>query len=330
MCRLNTVYQPFFSHRIRLTHTSQTLFLTIFVSMFTSRIFNISEIDSSLRSASFEDSVITYLSDEGASVSLNGNAPFYINAYSYLLIVNGSATLYTNDVSFPLTAGSIILQKPLHNTMITNCSTDFRYSVLVINKEYLNNLPMVDVHQTAMASFASYSNPVINLMTIDSSLINDCIIDVTRQIQRDNHLFKRELIQNALVRFFLELHNALSCVCDDVKTPQTRQTAILRDFFDLLVIHFRKWHNVWFYAQELNITPHYLTRIIKQQTNLTPAEIINELLYNEARYLLLHTSMPIQQIATILSFSDQSAFYKFFKKHAALSPLEFRKSYCLD
>jgi AraC-like DNA-binding protein len=44
-----------------------------------------------------------------------------------------------------------------------------------------------------------------------------------------------------------------------------------------------------------------------------------------AARLLRNPDMTIQQIAVELSFSDQSAFGKFFRKHTGTSPLKYRQ-----
>ncbi len=89
--------------------------------------------------------------------------------------------------------------------------------------------------------------------------------------------------------------------------------------------NYRKEHLVPFYAEQLNITPQYLSLIVKSLTGRTPSQFIFERLYCEARTLLCHPNLSIKEISELLQFSDQSAFGKFFKKHAGLSPVEFRK-----
>jgi len=293
--------------------------------MFTSRILDISEINHSRRTASYEESVVTYLSDIGSTTDLNNNTPFYINAYCYLLIIGGEANLYVNETCYRLKAGCLIMQTPLHNTIIQDYSYNFQFSVVVISRMFLNNLYIAKSNQMTTGSLYTYSNPVIELLPDDCEIINNCIIDITNQIKRCNHSFQKELIQNSIIRFYLELHNAYNKISiTDIKQP--RHYTILRNFINLLITHFKEQHNVWFYAQELNITPHYLTKIVKEHTNMTPAKIIDELLYNEARYLLLHSTLSIQEIASKLNFDDQSSFGKFFKRIEHLSPLSFRKN----
>lgn len=79
-----------------------------------------------------------------------------------------------------------------------------------------------------------------------------------------------------------------------------------------------------FMPGQMNITPQYLTSIIKAQTGRTVNNFICEMLYSEARNLLALSEFSIQQIATELHFSDQASFSKFFKRWAGISPLEFR------
>ena len=89
--------------------------------------------------------------------------------------------------------------------------------------------------------------------------------------------------------------------------------------------HYRQEHLVSFYAQQLNITPQYLSLIIKRLTGRTPYQFIFERLFCESRALLEHPDLSIKEIAEQLHFSDQSAFGKFFKHRSGISPVDFRK-----
>jgi len=53
---------------------------------------------------------------------------------------------------------------------------------------------------------------------------------------------------------------------------------------------------------------------------------INERLLKEAQSLLLHTGWSVADIANSLGFEYASYFNNFFKKHAGITPLAFRKT----
>ena len=46
----------------------------------------------------------------------------------------------------------------------------------------------------------------------------------------------------------------------------------------------------------------------------------------DAKNLLKYSAMPIKEIVYRFSFSNQTVFYKFFKKHTGMTPTEYRNS----
>lgn len=105
----------------------------------------------------------------------------------------------------------------------------------------------------------------------------------------------------------------------------TRYESIIKSFIELLATHYREEHKVDFYAAHLNLSAHHLTQIVKLVTGQSVSDFIFEMLFSEARNLLTHSKLSIQEIATTLNFSDQSSFGKFFKRKAGVSPIDFRK-----
>ena len=54
--------------------------------------------------------------------------------------------------------------------------------------------------------------------------------------------------------------------------------------------------------------------------------MIQERVILEAQRMLLYSNLHVNQIGYCLGFDDPSYFVKYFKKHALISPVEFRKS----
>ncbi|WP_374950117.1 helix-turn-helix domain-containing protein [Mucilaginibacter sp.] len=97
-------------------------------------------------------------------------------------------------------------------------------------------------------------------------------------------------------------------------------------FRNLLTKEFWRHRSVSFYANQLNVTPKYLSELIKKQTGKTAGEWIDRAVILEAKVLLQNKSLGVAQISDKLHFSDQSVFGKFFKSHEGVSPAEYRKS----
>lgn len=109
-------------------------------------------------------------------------------------------------------------------------------------------------------------------------------------------------------------------------TEMKRSESILRDFFSLLQVHIKEEIELDFYAEKLCISKKYLSLIVKDKTRVPAGKVIAAIRAELAAELLRDPELSIQQIALELSFSDQSSFGKFFKKHAGISPLKYRQS----
>lgn len=101
-------------------------------------------------------------------------------------------------------------------------------------------------------------------------------------------------------------------------------------FLRLLRENFKHHRMLDFYASNLQVTSKHLSRTVKEQTGTSAVEWINRYVIVEAKVLLKSTDLHIQQIADELNFGSQSVFGKFFKKHAGVSPREFRNQSNID
>ena len=105
-----------------------------------------------------------------------------------------------------------------------------------------------------------------------------------------------------------------------------RSDGIMKAFAELLSQNIRKETSVEFYAEKLCISKQYLSLIVKEKTHVTIGKIISLVRVEEASRLLRDPDLTLQQIAEELSFSDQSSFGKFFKKHSGITPMKYRSN----
>ena len=81
------------------------------------------------------------------------------------------------------------------------------------------------------------------------------------------------------------------------------------------------------FASQLNITPKYLSTLLKETMNRRPSEMIHFYTLKAIEHRLRYTDMTMQEIANDLNFANASFFGKYFKEHAGMTPLDFRKKY---
>lgn len=100
---------------------------------------------------------------------------------------------------------------------------------------------------------------------------------------------------------------------------------VMMDFMKLVWQHVSVEHQTDFYAEKLCISAKHLSRLVKEVLGKTPHEVICDELIKRATERLDDENISVSQIAEELHFSDQAAFCKFFKKHYAVSPMEYRR-----
>lgn len=103
-----------------------------------------------------------------------------------------------------------------------------------------------------------------------------------------------------------------------------RSSDVYRMFRKLLGENYREHHDISFYAGRLNISPTYLSRIVKLVTGHTVHYHVSEYVCAEARRMLEFTEADVKEVSDALGFADQSSFGKFFFRMTGMSPLRFR------
>lgn len=106
---------------------------------------------------------------------------------------------------------------------------------------------------------------------------------------------------------------------------KSRQDELFEKFISIVRLYCSTEHGVRFYADKLFITPQYLSKVTKDVSGRSANAWIDEFVLLEAKTLLIHTSLSIQEISFNVGFSDQSSFGKFFKKNVGLSPTLYAK-----
>lgn len=83
---------------------------------------------------------------------------------------------------------------------------------------------------------------------------------------------------------------------------------------------------VQWYAQQLGITPKYLSEICKERSEKAAGEWIADITVSELKHYLRNTTLPIREIARLMDFPNASFFCQYTKKHLGVSPNKYRRS----
>lgn len=137
-----------------------------------------------------------------------------------------------------------------------------------------------------------------------------------------NLAHKYTLIQSYLITLFLELGRFTRPATSSAQPASFR---LAEKFKALLHVHIREKQQISDYATMLSVTPNHLNKCLRQATNRTATEWIQEMILLESKVLLSQTSLSIAEVASSVGMEDQSYFGRFFKKKLGITPSLYRK-----
>ncbi len=107
-------------------------------------------------------------------------------------------------------------------------------------------------------------------------------------------------------------------------TSSIHDKEIFNQFLQLLSSQEQKRQRVAFYADQLHITPKYLSSISKKVSGKNPMRWITESTMQDCYSLLKDTDMSIKEISNKLGFPNSSFFSQYFREQANVTPMEYR------
>lgn len=144
-------------------------------------------------------------------------------------------------------------------------------------------------------------------------------IDDTRN--KDQHILRAMLYEALVLLDRAEKAGDSGQTMNDISISR-----YINGFIHAVEAEYMMRHEVEYYADKLCITPNYLNKIVRQSLGTTAKSYIHQKLFAEAKRLLSYTILSVTEIAEWLHFDSASHFVRFFRKHAGMTPLQYRQS----
>lgn len=262
-------------------------------------------------------SIDSRLFDSGGAVLRHG---FYI-----LLVSNGTVAVSFGEKTSVLSRRWLAVLSPSMTCRLERCSHDMAMSCLYIRPDYFDRLPDGQPMYNQLSKFSANDElPAMRLEQNEHDYLHKTI-DLFSDSPHNFSLYDSGITMHLCSFMLLQISDIM---CRSYAGKQVcvirRSTEIFRNFKRLAVNHYKNHHDIAFYADRLNISTTYLSRIVKSTSGHTVRFHISELICAEARRLLDSSDMDIKKIADALGFSDQSVFGKFFQRRTGLSPMKYR------
>lgn len=203
-------------------------------------------------------------------------------------------------------------------------SPDFECLCIMVSTEFYHGF-IQNVKNVSSLLLFSMNNPVVSLTPREIQVYSNYYQTIREKMSDRGHHYRTNLVKALLLAMFYDMSNVIWRVEQQESKSQTRADVIFANFIRLLEQHFRQERRVSWYAEQLCITPKYLSEIVKQVSKRTPNEWIDNYVILEIRVLLKNSTKSIKEIAEELQFPNQSFLGKYFKEHIGVSPSQYRK-----
>jgi AraC-like DNA-binding protein len=101
---------------------------------------------------------------------------------------------------------------------------------------------------------------------------------------------------------------------------------VIRNYNLLVEKHYKKEHQVQYYAEQLNKSSKTLSNLFLLYNHKSPLAVIKDRVITEAKRLLIYTNKSAKEIGYDIGFEDAAHFSNFFKKHTGISISDFRNT----
>ena len=246
-----------------------------------------------------------------------------LNCYTFTLITQGEMTLLNGNTKLSFSKNDIYTYYPGSVFRIIDASDDFESVSLMVDEQMAHSAQAFrNLLQASMIPLSKLGKSKLSLTSDDAHRVHSVMMLISQYVSQPLSL-KNEILEMLYSVFIDDLISIQAFEKARLSiTKQTEETFI--SFYALLQKNYFEQHNIKFYADALNITTTYLSRIVKSILGRTVVECINEMLAVEAVWLLKTTPFTVAQIADRLNFSTSAAFDKFFKRMRGCTPLSVR------
>ena len=213
-------------------------------------------------------------------------------------------------------------------------SSDFNCRQIWFSRSELWNIEIYNLISVSdMTLLKLY--PVVHLTDDEIKLCDTYFQLLCNRIKMSTSVLTPYIVRSLLGTMLLELLSVMRLNSERMVVegrqeeinPSLHKKRIIDNFMRLVEQSDGRIRRVDDFATQLNVTPKYLSTILKEVMNRRPSTYIQLYTLKAIERRLRFTDMTMQEIANDLNFPNPSFFGKYCKEHLGMTPLEYRMKY---
>ncbi|WP_372489940.1 helix-turn-helix domain-containing protein [Chitinophaga sedimenti] len=201
---------------------------------------------------------------------------------------------------------------------------------LLIHPDFFWNYPLAKkIKQYGFFSYAT--NETLHLSEKEKETIMAIFKNIEEELNsriddfsQDVLISQIELLLNYANRFYKRQFITRKAVSNDLLQ---KLDDILDEYFNSDLSAKQGIPTVQYLSDRLNISPSYLSDMLRSMTGQNTQHIIHQKIIEKAKEKLSATTLSVSEVAYELGFGHPQSFNKLFKAKTNVSPLAFRKSF---
>lgn len=201
---------------------------------------------------------------------------------------------------------------------------------LIFHPDFIRNYPLAKTIKDY--GYFSYAvNEALHLSEKEEDIIKSIMQSISNEYRANIDKYSQdvivshiEVLLNYANRFYGRQFITRKAVNHDLLT---RMEQLLNLYFDKKESLNKGLPTVDYLASELNLSPRYLSDMLRSLTGQNAQQHIHEKLVEKAKEYLTTTNLSVAEIAYQLGFEHSQSFSKLFKRKTTFTPLEFKHSF---
>ncbi len=255
---------------------------------------------------------------------------FIYNFYKISYKKNLSGKLKYGQSYYDFDEGGLFFKAPNQVSANGENNEDHTGFTLLFHPDFLAAYPLAK--KIKQYGFFSYSvNEALHLSDKEKAMIISIFKNIVEELKnriddfsQDVIISQIETLLNYSNRFYKRQFITRKSANNDLLE---KLEEILDNYFSNEKFLIQGILTVQYLAETLNISPGYLSDMLRSLTGQNTQQHIHNKLIEKAKEKISTTNLTISEIAHELGFEHPSSFNKLFKSKTNLSPLEFRQSF---
>ena len=258
----------------------------------------------------------SFLREIYSSDSVNFPHRHFHLCYELIAVLEGRVRLRINETEYPLSAGQLALIGAFEEHDIEVLSRTYRRYILTLDppsfERAINDPRLISVFKTRPEGFAHcFALPPDGAALLQSML----------EEQQHADAFSPALIADAMRRFLIQLYRQAPARFPSGEKAVSPELLAAQEYIDA---HYAEELRIAAVAQAFHLSPCYFSHAFKTLTGYSPKRYLLLLRLSRAKELLIHTDLPVAEIALRCGFASSGSLIRAFRQELRITPNQYR------